>query len=566
MTLAHVFSLLGGLGLFLYGMDLMGEGLQNAAGNRLKTILERLTTNRMTGVLVGTIVTMIIQSSSATTVMVVGFVNAGLMNLSQAFGVMLGANIGTTITGQIIALNLSDIAPVFVIIGVIPMMFGKKRSTKSFGQIIAGFGILFTGMGMMSSAMVPLRTSTWFADIMTSFSNPVLGVLIGTLVTAVIQSSSASVGILQALALQGLVSVDAGLYIVIGCNIGTCATALLASIGASTMARRTSILHLLNKIIGAAIFTALLIIVPSFGDMIQRFTPDNPSAQVANFHTVFNILNTVLLLPFGSQLIALVNKLVKSKEDEDEDGRLLYLDEHILETPAIAMVQLNKEITRLAEKIIENTKRSLSAFFDQDEDKMLKVIQQEKVINFLGNEITTYIVRIQRREAVGKDDQSELFEMHGLMIDLERVGDHAENIAEYAGVRLETHSEFTPDALFELRTMSDKAMETLQLAVETLSAASEEKEDLRERCLAAEDEVDILHEKLRENHIRRLNRGNCTPRAGMIFTDMAIDLERIADHAINIAGLNDEHGFGTLHSLPPASSAPQQNAGTAAQK
>ncbi|MFR5869923.1 MAG: Na/Pi cotransporter family protein, partial [Acutalibacteraceae bacterium] len=320
MTIYDIFSLLGGLGLFLYGMDMMGKGLESAAGNKLKTVLEKLTSNRFRGVLVGALVTCVIQSSSATTVMVVGFVNAGLMNLSQAYGVILGANIGTTITAQIIALDLSELAPLFIIIGVAPLMFSKRQSIRNLSMVVAGFGILFFGMNTMSVAMEPLRNAPWFLSLMGGMENPVMGILVGAVFTAIIQSSSASVGILQALAASGAVAVTAthyaGLYIVLGCNIGTCVTALLASIGGNTMAIRTSMMHLITKVIGAFLFAILIALLP-LPAIVASWSPNDPSRIIANFHTIFNVINTIVLFPFGNLIVKWMMKMIKGNTDRD---------------------------------------------------------------------------------------------------------------------------------------------------------------------------------------------------------------------------------------------------------
>ena len=538
MGLYDVFALFGGLGLFLYGMDMMGKGLESAAGNRLKSILEKLTTNRLMGVLVGTLVTMVIQSSSATTVMLVGFVNAGLMNLSQAFGVMLGANIGTTITAQIIAFKISDWAPLFIILGVIPMMFFKKRSWRSIGTICAGFGILFLGMNMMSDAMVPLRSETWFINLMTSFDSPLLGVLIGVLVTAVIQSSSASVGILQALAEQGLVSLSAGLYIVLGCNIGTCATALLSSLGTNSMARRTAVMHLINKTVGALIFTVVVWSLP-IADIVAAWTPGDPSRQIANFHTVFNILNTIILLPFGSLCIKLAYRIVRSGGEAEREQQLLFVDDHVLETPSIATVQMQKELGRLADKANKNFRLSLEAFFECNDDKAQKVVDGEKIVNTLCGEVMEYLIKIQSVEELAEADKQQIFDMHETVSNIERISDHAENIAEYAHERIVNDSAFSDTAIDELREMAGQVQMALDASVRVLKREGDA-EQARNACAAYEEAVDALHERLREGHIVRLQRGDCDPRAGMIFADMAIDLERVSDHATNLAGLDEE--------------------------
>jgi len=535
MSLVNIFALFGGLGLFLYGMDMMGKGLESAAGSKLKSILEKLTSNRLMGVIVGMLVTCVIQSSSATTVMAVGFVNAGIMTLGQAFGIMLGANIGTTITGQIIAFNVSDYAPLFAIIGILPMLYAKKRKTQSLGTIMAGFGILFIGLNMMGDAMVPLRSDPGFISIMTYFQNPILGVLMGMVFTAIIQSSSASVGILQTLAAQGLVSLDASLYIVLGCNIGTCATALLAGIGASINARRTAVLHLINKIIGALIFTAVLYIFP-ITDIVAKVSPGNPRQQIANFHTIFNVLNTLILFPFGSVLVKAVTRIIKGKEKKGAKGKeLAYLDERILETPPFAMMQLQKEIGRMAEMAKENYHNSVEAFFNRDENRVQDVFEQESNVNYVGQEVTRYMVKIQALQGLSAKEKDKVFRLHDVVMDLERISDHAENIAEFAQTCIQEDVTITSEAAEELRKMCAIVEEALDKGLHKVITGEDlEGVDLVELTQSVELRANAMFQTMRDNHIKRLNEENCTPLAGMIFTDMGIDLERISDYAMKI--------------------------------
>ncbi len=536
MSLFNIFALAGGLGLFLYGMDMMGKGLESAAGSKLKGVLEKLTSNRLMGVLVGMLVTAVIQSSSATTVMAVGFVNAGVMTLSQAFGVMLGANIGTTITGQIIAFNVSDYAPLFAILGILPMMFAKKRRMQSVGTIVAGFGILFIGLNMMGSAMEPLKSDPGFISFMTHFQNPLLGVLVGTIATGIIQSSSATVGILQTLAAQGLVSLDASLYIVLGCNIGTCVTAMLASIGTNTNARRTALMHLINKIIGAILFIGVLYIFP-ITDIVANLTPGVPKQQIANFHTIFNVLNTLILLPFGGTMVNLVTRLIKDRDTGGHGGkRLLYLDERILETPPFAMVQLQKEIGRMAQLAIENYRNSVEAFFQKSDDLVQAVFEQEGSINYVGREVTRYMVKIQGLQALPQSDKDKIFRLHDVVMGLERIGDHAENIAEFAQARMEQEVKMTPEALAELRQMCDIVGEALDKGLARVIDGEEHPENVA-LVEEIEGKADGMFQTMRDNHIARLNQENCTPMAGMLFTDMGIDLERISDYAMKIIRL-----------------------------
>ena len=534
MDFFDVLTLFGGLGLFLYGMQMMGDGLSTAAGDKLKGLLEKLTTNPLMGVLVGTLVTCIIQSSSATTVMAVGFVNAGLMTLSQAFNVMLGANIGTTITAQIIAFKMTDWAPLFIIIGVVCILFIKRRMVRNVGTIIAGFGILFLGMNIMSESLTLLEGAEWFVSMMSSFDNPIMALLIGLVATAILQSSSATVGILQTLAGAGLVNLSTGLYMVLGCNIGTCATALLASIGTNTNARRTAIMHLINKIIGAVVFTVLLYVLP-IAQWIASLSPGDPVWQIANFHTFFNILNTLLLLPFGKAIIAFTEKVIPNgpEDDEDDGMRLKYLDDRILETPPLAIAQLQKEIERFCRKSIKNYNRAMEAFFLQNEQKSAKVFEEERALNFIGQEITAYMVKIQGVEPISEADKQYVFQMHDVITNIERIGDHAENIAEFAEERMENKVEFSSEALEELQQMGDKVSMVLTAGSNALKGT-----DMPDSVIKAEiyeEDVDLYNKQLRRRHIERLNNKQCNPIAGMIFNGMTIDLERIADHAVNSA-------------------------------
>lgn len=539
MTIFDLFTLLGGLGLFLYGMDMMGKGLESAAGNRLKTILEKLTSNRLMGVLVGTLVTCVIQSSSATTVMVVGFVNAGLMNLSQAFGVILGANIGTTITAQIIAFDLSQWAPLFIIIGVVPLLFSKKQSIQSYFTIVAGFGILFFGMNTMSTSMEPLRDSQWFLSFISSFENPIMGVLVGVIFTAIIQSSSASIGILQALVASGVIGVSAGhsagLYLVLGANIGTCITAVLASTNGNTMAKRAAVIHVMANIIGTIWFGLLIAFVP-IPEVVASWSPNDPARIIANFHTIFNVVNTILLLPFGGLVIKLINKIIKQNKNSDEDdNRLLYLDDRIVDTPTMASISIHQELGHLADKTYRNLERALESFSKQSEDMAEKVFSEEKSINYIASEIVRFLVKLQAMTEISDTERLEIFRVHEVVSNIERIGDHAENIAEYTLDCKMNDSKFSKDALDDLWDIAEHAKQAYSAAIKVIKGEGHEEEE-RRLCWENEDMVDKLRDEMKEKHIRRLAKGECDPRSGMIYADMVVDLERIADHATNLVG------------------------------
>jgi phosphate:Na+ symporter len=526
-----IIMLAGGLGLFIYGMKLMGDGLEQAAGSRLKRLLEILTENRLMGLLVGAIVTAIVQSSSATTVMVVGFVNAGIMTLGQAVGVIMGANIGTTMTAFLISLNLTDVAPIIVFIGVGLIFFSKRKFVKSIGEILVGFGILFIGMGFMSNAMKPLRTNEGFQRILVSMSHPVLGVLAGTIMTVVLQSSSASVGILQALAAQGLIGLDSSLPILFGMNIGTCITAILASIGTSVNAKRTAFMHLSIKVIGTSIFMLAIALGVPFVDFILRISPSNPMSQIANAHIAFNVITAVILLPFGNSIVSLSEKVLHGKNGEPDERGLIYLDKRILETPPIAIAQILKEVNRMADMAVRNVKLAMDAIFQKDQAIIDEIYRKEEIINFLNQEITHYLVMCN---GLGLPD-SDLHVISGLyhvVNDIERIGDHAENLTEYAEYSIENNLTFSDIAIKDLNEMYQKVMEMLD---DTVHALKERDHELAELVMKEEEVIDTLKDRLRKSHIERLNAQLCSANAGVIFLDIVTNFERIADHATNVA-------------------------------
>ncbi|WP_133629209.1 Na/Pi cotransporter family protein [Fonticella tunisiensis] len=529
MNYKMFFSLLGGLGLFVYGMKLMGEGLQKAAGEKLKRILEVLTTNRILGILVGTGVTSIIQSSSATTVMVVGFVNAGLMSLSQAAGVIMGANIGTTMTAQLIAFKLTDIAPFILAIGAGMVIFTNKKRTRDIGEIVLGFGVLFVGMSMMEKSMKPLAEMESFKNlILTLGRHPLLGVLVGLGMTATVQSSSATIGILMALAATtpnfGL---NVALPVLFGDNIGTCATALLASIGTNKNARRAALIHLTFNVIGTIIFMSILPIVlrviPMLGGDIQR--------QIANSHTLFNVTNTILQAPFIPLLVVFVNKLVPGDDRDDNAMALEYLDKRLLETPSVAVGQLVKEVVRMGNIASQNLQAAFNAFIKQDERLVNTVYDREDLVNFLEREITSYMVALSNT-ALSEQQHEIVTSLFHVVNDIERIGDHAENLAELAEYRMDTKSSFSEQAITELKYM----FETTKYAVDTAISALENTDyDAAKSVIEVEKKIDSLEKQLRKDHIERLNRGICNPVSGTVFLDFISNLERIGDHSNNIA-------------------------------
>lgn len=537
MKITDVISLLGGLGLFLYGMQMMSNGLEAAAGNRMKKILEKLTANRFLGVLVGAGITAAIQSSSATTVMVVGFVNSGMMTLSQAVWIIMGANIGTTITGQLIALDIGALAPLFAFIGVALIVFIKKEKIHHYGKIIAGLGILFIGMDMMSASMMPLRESEAFISMMTKFSNPVLGILAGAVFTAVIQSSSASVGILQALAGSGVIGLSQAVYVLFGQNIGTCITAVLASIGTSRSAKRTTIIHLLFNIIGTSIFTIICILTP-FAAFVETLSPANVSAQIANMHTIFNITTTLILLPFGTYLAKIATKILPDMPEEKNDFMHLEYIHPIIpienrgETKiglsAIAITAIKNELLRMTEMTKENVALSFDAVSRGSTSLLSDVREREEYIDYLNKEISKYISRILVKETNPKDSQymSALFKVCG---NLERIGDHAVNICEYTTMIEEKQISFSKEVIGEIALMQETCLKALTL-IEGLEKNGGSVYDVEK----IEQQIDDMTESFRKNQINRMQSGKCSDEGCVLYSEMLTDFERIGDHILNV--------------------------------
>lgn len=532
-----IFAFVGGFGLFIYGMQMMGDGLQKSAGTRMKRLLEILTNNRFLGVIVGALVTAIMQSSSATTVMIVGFVNAGLMSLTQAVGVIMGANIGTTITGWLVSsaewaayLKPSQLAPIAIGIGV-AMMFSKKKSVKQLAEIIAGFGILFIGLEMMTDAVKPLRQLQAFKDAFVSLGgHPILGILVGAGVTVLVQSSSASVTILQSLAAVSLVPWNAAVYIIMGQNIGTCVTALLSSIGATKTAKRAAYVHLLFNVMGSVIFSIIAIMYftrfnQPLGNELITMT------QISTVHTVFNIANTALLFPFSGFLIYLATKLVQGQDVQEDESGLRHLDDRILETPSFAVENAIKEVVRMGYMAADNLRLATESLLTKDESKVEKVIKREKSINSLEKAITNYLVKISN-SPINEEQHKIITGLFHTVNDIERVGDHAENIAELAQFSIEEGTSLSETALFELTQMSQNCIECYE---DSIRARELDDSKLAKTVVAHEDVVDIMEEELRTRHIERLAKNTCNSTAGVVFLDVISNLERIADHASNIA-------------------------------
>lgn len=537
MKLTDLIGLLGGLGLFLYGMQMMSNGLEAAAGNRMKKILEKLTANRFLGVVVGAVITAVIQSSSATTVMVVGFVNSGMMTLQQAVWIIMGANVGTTITGQLIALDVGAIAPLFAFIGVAFIVFLKNEKLHHYGKIIAGLGILFIGMDMMSAAMVPLRESETFVNIITRFSNPVLGILAGAIFTAIIQSSSASVGILQALASSGVIGLPQAVYVLFGQNIGTCITAVLASIGTSRVAKRTTIIHLLFNIIGTTLFTIICILTP-FTTLVEGFTPNNVSAQIANMHTIFNITTTILLIPFGTYLAKLATRILPDlPEERDDVMHLEYIQPFIpienrgetkIGISAIAITAIRNELIRMTQMTRKNVGLSFDAVHDNNLALVEDVRNREEYIDYLNKEISKYISRMLVKERNPKDSQymSALFKVCG---NLERIGDHAMNICEYTNMIKEKQITFSKEVMVQIEQMKEVCCDALDLLLDN-QANSENLHSIE----SIEQKIDDMTESFRQGQIDRMQTGKCSDEGCVLYSEMLTDFERIGDHILNI--------------------------------
>jgi len=466
--------------------------------------------------------------------MVVGFVNAGLMNLLQAVGVIMGANIGTTITGQMIAtLDMDLIAPVLALAGVVMLTMLKGKTVQAIGQVLAGLGILFIGMDTMSGAMKPLQENDAFKNLLLQFSgNPILGVIVGAAFTAILQSSSAATGILQAMALQGLIGLESSIFILFGMNIGTCVTAMLACIGTSYSARRTAVIHLLFNCIGTCIFIALALVLPII-DWIKAISPLGPMQEIANTHTVFNIFTTVIMLPASSLLVKLSYKVVRGEDPVTEPMALKYLNEKTLSTPMMAVAEVIKEVERMGELTARNIKAAVDGFRAGDMSTTKEILDNEAVINFLNHSITGYLVKINAMPLDDKENRL-IGSLFHVVNDLERIGDHAENIVEYTVDRVENNVPYSVAALGELEYVAEKCESILNDALDIFSrhkAKPGELDDITDR----EEEIDELTEKLRDSHIQRLTEGLCTPKSGTNFLDLLINLERVSDHAANIA-------------------------------
>ncbi len=523
---------LGGLGLFLYGMKLLGDGLELAAGSKLRIILEKLTSNRWLGALVGVIVTAIIQSSTAVSVMVVGFVNASIMTLNQAIGVIMGASIGTTVTSLILSINIAQYAPIAIFIGAFMVVLSKKNNTKYIGQIIAGFGILFFGMTTMSDNLKPLASSDFFQNIIVSVSNPFIGIIFGIIFSAVVQSSSATVGVLQALGAAGAVTLSGSVYMIYGIHIGACVTSVISSIGATKAAKRTSLSYVIYTFLGTAMFTLITLLTP-FVPFIQNIT-DYVPLQISLVHIIFSIISTIVLLPCSSFITKLACIIIPGDEDTGKEAcRLKYVDERILKTPPIAVNQITKEIERMGKLSKRNFEYSMQALLNKDEKLIETVEENEEVIDYLNHKITSYLVKINGLSLEDKD-RVKIGSYYHIVSDMERIGDHAENICEIAAKIIEKDEVFSQKAIAEITNLKKLVDDVIDGSFRLFETQTP---DIALIGIVGktEQEIDDKTELYKDNHIERLSEGKCNATIGTLFMELLTNLERIADHGTNIA-------------------------------
>ena len=537
-----LFMFIGGLGMFLYGMHIMAEGLQHFAGGRMQKLMGFLTKNKLMAILAGTLVTAVIQSSSATTVMVVGLVNAGMMNLAQAVGVIMGANVGTTITAWMVSmsewgslLNPEFYAPLLLGIGAFIVLFVKSDKKKQVGEILIGFSVLFIGLSFMSDAIKPYRDAPIFAQAFQVLGkNPLLGILTGAVVTAIIQSSSASVGILQTLAMNGVVNWKSAVFITLGQNIGTCVTALLSSVSSGRNGKRAAMIHLSFNVCGAAIFGVIMYIL--FAVFPEWGMSTMSSVEISVFHTVFNVTCTLLLIPFANGLVALSGKLVPGKDDDGmEVGAAVKLekrlDKRILNNPSFALATAQKEVAAMGREACLNLELALESVTEEGGEKIQQVYAREKEINGMEKILTSFLVEVDNL-SLTEEQHEQVKNLFYTVSDIERAGDHAENIAELAENMQRDQVAFSKKGKADLDLISAQTLQSLQIAVEARETGAVETAD---SVRVLEQSVDMLEGDLREKHIKRLSKGKCEPESGVIFLDIISNLERISDHAVNIA-------------------------------
>ncbi|MDD7643593.1 MAG: Na/Pi cotransporter family protein [bacterium] len=527
-----ILTLMGGLGLFLFGMNFMSQGLQKAAGAKLRSVLTAISKNKYIAVLFGALFTAIIQSSGATTVMVVTFVNAGLMELTQAVGIIFGANIGTTITAQLVSFNLTAVAPVILFVGVVMYLFMKQPIFKKIGEVVIGFGALFMGISMMSGAMSRLNDYPVVIGTLAKLTNPILAILVGLIITVIVQSSSVTVSILLLMAGQGLVTLPICFYFILGCNIGSCTPAVMAAMDAKKDAKRAALIHVLFNVFGMIIISVILIFaMQPFTAFIQAVSGSDIKRSVANTDTIYKVFQTIIFLPVSTQFIKLVNKLVPGDDVKQEGFSLQYISMNTVFSPTAAIVEAMKEIARMGRKAEQNLQLSMEAFFDGDQTKIDQVYATEKYIDYLSHEITDYLVDVNQRQ-LPVSDSLKIGGLFHVVNDIERIGDHAENIAD-AAVRMKKENiTFSKKATKEIQDMFEKDMQILSGALEMFE--NEDHSHMKE-IRSIEEEVDQMEIELQNSHIRRMAKGKCSPESGLIFTDLVSGLERVADHATNIA-------------------------------
>ena len=534
MNIENLLSLIGGLGLFLYGMTVMGDSIEKAAGAKMRSFLDFFTKNRFIGMMFGMLFCAIVQSSSATTVMVVSFVNAGLMNLVQAAGVIMGANVGTTITSQLVAFNLSQAAPVFLMLGVIVTMFCKNNKVKQIGEVVLGFGVLFMGLSLMSGSMEGMKESPFVVDMLHSIDNPFLGILIGFIITAIIQSSSVTVSIVLLMAQQGLLPLWICFYIILGCNIGSCTTALLASISGNKDAKRAAMIHFLFNVIGTIVIAMILLLGESWVEAgIRRISGDNIGRCVANAHTFFKVFQVIILFPFAKWIVKLTYLFVPDKagQEKQKGFQLEYIGPSSVFSPNTAVVEVTKELERMGNMAVENLTKAVNVLI-KPEDKMIQeVYETEQKINYMNHAITDYLVKISQ-STLPIDDMKNIGGLFHVVNDIERIGDHAENAADSAVLRKEKNISFSKEAEDELLNMLNRVIQITNYSIDMFSNNS--KEHLQE-ILDLENGIDQMERDLQEAHVERLKKGQCRQEAGMLFSDIISGLERVADHATNIA-------------------------------
>jgi len=526
-----ILSLLAGLGMFLFSINQMGDGLEQAAGPKMKRLLEALTRNKLLAVLVGVLVTGVIQSSSATTVMVVGFVNAGLLELSRAIGVIMGANIGTTVTSLMLSVEM-DFGMIFTAVGAICLLAGNRSGFKTIGQITMGLGILFVGMDTMTDAMRPLREWEAFRNMMATATNPIVGVLVGAGVTALLQSSSASVGILQALAGSGVITLEASLFILFGQNIGTCVTAMMASVGTTHTAKRAAVVHLLFNVLGTIMFVVIALVLP-LADWIRALTGDNLRLQIAFSHIVFNVTTTVVLLPLASVLEKLAYLVVRGQDPVKEPMRLKYFDALLFSTPPVAVQQLFREVQRMATLVMRNYHFAMQYYFAPKDLDLDEFNNREEVIDFLNEQITHHLIEAEGL-SLNYSDTHLVGSLFHVVNDLERIGDHSENIVEIGGTRKKDKISFSAKAEHEIEDLANRVTMMLEKSIHIVDKQITDP-DIISEVEVLENQVDDLSVALADHHMDRVKNKKCTPKNGMLYLDMLNNLERIADHADNLA-------------------------------